>query len=308
MKRTLMLVVVAAVVAALIVVGQTHAQTGTVQYGTVVYKGQCFLLPNYAPCPTPLPATIQPIFPVKDMTVGAPISGPAGVNSYDVNVVSQIGCFSLSEPVIVTALGNHGQAVLRQVNPEIIGGNPALVHVVPSDTGTALLSLEVWTSQVGPEGLTVKAIWPEENVERLQEVIPGQPVPTATGGPTDTPTPVPPTPAPPTSTPVIEGTPLPTATSTPSVPFSLQLCYRSNPSEIDIRSLPGAICTLALSLNQGLLQGTDYNSGPFSIPDTGVGSVPFTPSTKSTQGAAAARCTYGGQTLVQSISFAVTSG
>ncbi len=307
MKRTLALVVVAAVMGALFVSGQTQAEgifPGSISGTGPVATVGCVSVPKRTPCPTAGPATITPLLPVKSMSVSPASSGPLGVNSYTVNIVSQIGCFSLTEPVLVTALGNSGEAVFRQVDPPVVGGNPFVVNVVPSVSGTATLSLEVWTAKVGPGGLVVKAIWPEENVEQVQRIIEQTSQPAPTGAPatatavTPAPTDTPATGA----TPAATSTPAPTVTSTPA-PLTVATCYSPGTSAIDIRSLPGASCTLSLTLNQGLLPATTYNQGPFIIPSTGVGEVPFTPAPTSSQGTAVTTCSFGGQTEADTLAF-----
>lgn len=305
MKRTLVLVVVAAVMGALAVAGRTQAEgifpgglTGTGPVATAV----CVSLPKQTPCPAIGPETITELLPVKSMSVSGATPGPVGVDSYGIGIVSQIGCFSLTEPVLVSALGNRGEAVLRQVSPPQVGGNPYLVNVVPSSSGTATLSLEVWTRDVGPAGLTLKAIWPEEGVERLQTVYAQTPQPTPTGAPaTLTPTQGSSTA---TTTPVATNTPAPTVTATPT-PLTLATCYSSATSAIDIRSLPGATCTLSLTLNHGLATNTTYSQGPFAIPSSGVGEVPFIPAAGSSSGTAVTTCSSGGQTQTSTLTFTI---
>lgn len=308
MKRTLALVVVAAVMGALFVSGQTQAQgifPGSISGPFPVATAVCVSLPKQTPCPTAGPNVIAALLPVKSMTVTGPTAGPFGVDSYDVNIVSQIGCFSLTEPVLVSALGNSGEAVFRQVSPPVVGGNPFDLSVVPGKDGTATLSLEVWTARVGPGGLVVKAIWPDEGVEQLQTVIGPSAAAAATSAPAASPTSIPPTATPAASTtPAPTSTPAPTVTPTPA-PLTLATCYSAQSSAIDIQSLPGASCTLSLSLNQGLAPGTTYNQGPFIIPYTGVGEVPFTPAPSSTQGTAVTTCSSGGQIQTNKLSFAL---
>jgi hypothetical protein len=312
MKRTFALVVVAAVLGALVLSGQTHASgifPGSISSGTgPVATAVCVSLPKQTPCPTAGPETITPLFPVKTMSVSGATAGPFGVNSYDVNIVSQVGCFGLTEPILVTALGNSGEAVFRQVAPPVVGGNPYMLSVVPDAQGNATLSLEVWAAKVGPAGLTVKAIWPDEGVEQFQTIIAPAPLPTATGAPaTAVATAVPPTAAP---TPAASTTPAPTDTPAPTVtptavPLTLATCFSARSSAIDIRSAPGASCTLSLTLNQGLAPGTTYNQGAFIIPSTGVGEVPFTPAPTSSQGTAVTTCTAGSQTLTDTLKFSL---
>jgi hypothetical protein len=285
MKRTLVLIVVAAVLGAVAVGGHTHAQGSAPDVtATAGYP------------------TLTPLAPVKLLSVSGAVPGPLGVNSYTISVTSSIGCFSLSEPVLLSVLGNHGEAVLRQTNPLVIGGNPYLVRVAPSSSGTATIAMEVWTSQVGPAGLVVSAIWPEEGVERLQTVF----APSATPVPTEVVTPAP------------AVTPGPTATPVPK-PLTLATCYSAATSSIDIQSVPGAVCTLSLSLTQGFAPHTTYNSGPFVIPDTGVGEVPFTPAPTTpvptpasgtpvaapNGGTAVTTCSAGGQTVTDRLTFTV---
>lgn len=311
MKRTFALVVVAAVMGAVVLSGQTQASgifPGSISGTGPVATAVCVSLPKQTPCPTAGPVTITPLFPTKSMSVSGATAGPFGVDSYDVSIVSQIGCFSLTEPVLVTALGNSGEAVFRQVSPPVVGGNPYMLSVVPDKHGNAILSLEVWTAKVGPGGLTVKAVWPEEGVERLQTIIAPAPLPTATGAPATTaPTAAPPTATPTlaeSTTPAATNTPAPTVTPTPA-PLTLATCYSAQTSSIDIQSTPGASCTLSLTLNQGLAPGTTYNQGPFIVPSTGVGEVPFTPAPTSSQGTAVTTCTAGSQTQTNTLKFSL---
>lgn len=309
MKRTSLLIVVVAVMSALMVSGRTHASiipgsgVGPV-YGTLV---TCYSLPKQTPCPTATPNTIAAIYPVKSMSVSGAIAGPYGVNDYGISIVSQVGCFSLTEPILVSALGNHGEAIFRQVSPPLVGGNPYQASVVVGPDGTATLAMEVWSSQVGPAGLVVKAVWPEEGVERLQSVIPPSATTPLPATATSVPTAVPPTatgtpPATATSGPT--GTPAPTSTAT-AVPLTVSTCYNQKASAIDIRTAPGASCTLSLSFNNGPALTTGYNQGPFVMPSTGVGEDPFTAPPGATVGTAVTTCTLDGQTASDTLNLAI---
>lgn len=303
MKRTLLLMVVVSMLSVVLVSGRTQASGifpgsigGGPAYGS---PGPCVSLPKQTPCPTATPNVLTALSPVKVMSVSAPIAGPYGVDNYPINVISQIGCFSLTEPILVSALGNHGEAVFRQVSPPVVGGNPYEAVVQVSSTGTAALSMEVWSSQVGPAGLVVKAVWPEEGVEQLQTVIP----PTAPTGTavvaTLAPTSVPATSA---GTPAATATPAPTVTSTP-VPLTVSTCYSRATSAIDIRSVPGASCTLAVTFNGGT--AVVSNPGPFIIPPTGVGEDPFVAPAGATSGAAVTTCTLNGETVTDTLNLAL---
>jgi len=176
--------------------------------------------------PTPTStATIVPeaqITPFKTMSIGAGAAGPDGTTQYPITITSELACFSLAEPVDVDVLGNASAVALAETFPESAPstGNHVEVVVDPA-TFQAHLVLEVLGSAVGPGGIDVKALWPAENVEVLQNVIP----PAAA---TATPTPVPgqatntPTP---TATPGDTPTPTATATPIPSGPTSgVQSC------------------------------------------------------------------------------------
>lgn len=309
MKRTSLLIVVVALASALMVSGNTHASiipgsgVGPI-YGNSV---TCYSLPKQTPCPTATPNTIPEIFPVKSMSVSGAIAGPYGVDNYSIGIVSQVGCFSLTEPILVSALGNHGEAVFRQVSPPLVGGNPYQANVVVGPDGTATLAMEVWSSQVGPAGLVVKAVWPEEGVERLQSVIAPSATTPLPATATAVPTAVPPTatgtpPATATAGPTV--TPVPTETTTP-VPLTVSSCYNQKTSAIDIRTAPGASCTLALSFNNGPVLNAGYNQGPFVMPPSGVGEDVFTAPPGATVGTAVTTCTLDGQTASDTLNLAI---
>jgi hypothetical protein len=126
------------------------------------------------------------------------------------------------------------------------------VNVDPA-SGTAQLQLEVYRPALSGSGITVKAVWPQEQVESLAVAIP--PAPTAT--PTSTPTPgsaagtpssqppSPPaspaaqptyTPAPPTSTPT--NTPKPTATATTVPPTGTPIGQKATPTSTGTPGTP----------------------------------------------------------------------
>src|SRR5438270_7838368 len=151
MRRTAALSLIIAV-AALALSRQSEAQTtATSTTPTVITRvnGFCFASPynTLIPCPVAATPTFVPIIPPpnKSIAVGAGSSPLAGVATYTVTLTSMLTCFSLVEPITVYLLGSAGAAVLTPLSPPglaVVGG-PVTVQVGAS--GTATLSLEVFT-------------------------------------------------------------------------------------------------------------------------------------------------------------------
>ena len=211
-------------------------------------NGYCFASPfnQLVPCP-PTATPQRPLVPIdKLVQVGSGIVSPAGTTSYVVNITSKHACFSLAEPIAVYALGHAGSAVLSPIEPpppEGATSGSSVVTTADPDTGLATLLLEVLNRAVGPEGVTLKAVWTQEQIERLAQVSAAAP---STGTPVPSPT----------ATQVATTTPAPTATATPGT-FTVRACV--DPNLIRGRSLggdfatlygatlPGAVCTASIS-------------------------------------------------------------
>jgi hypothetical protein len=210
--------------------------------------------------PTPTPTVQAPqanIRPTKAMSVASPHVGPYGTTQYLVDITSQLACFSLLEPVEVNVLGNPAAVAISELSPEVVPSSGTHVTVrVDGATGHAQLSLEILGSQVGPGGIDLKALWPQENLELFQNIVAPSPptlTPTALPNqPTDTPLP--------TATPGDTPTPVPTATPRPAAPTSgVQACVdppvvrgltqASSGSGAILygRTVPGSICTAGVT-------------------------------------------------------------
>src|SRR5579875_1874134 len=218
-----------------------------------VFNGSCFSGPDNTliNCATLTPTAV-PVLPepVKDISVGPGNPGPFNTIAYPVTVTSQFLCFALDEPINVFALGSPAALTLLSPDPaEVVQPNAqSLTTKVDPVTGLARLNLEVRSDAIGPGGLTVKAVWPSENVERIDTVITPNPTATATPGTNDTPTPTDTATPAPTDTPVATpaagtatATAVPTATSVPG-PFTVSACMQ--PSVLSGKSLGGDSATL----------------------------------------------------------------
>jgi len=163
---------------------------------------------------TPVPTTATPILPQKLLTVSGGLPGPAGTTMYKVSVsaivpgfvalatVQPNGVCTLQEPINVYVLGGDGNAVLTAIDPArpLAQTGQSISVRVSRKTGTARILLEVAHTDKILSGVTVKAVYPVEGIERLVNVIPPAPAtPTATGGPTATVGPPTVTTSPPTS-------------------------------------------------------------------------------------------------------------
>lgn len=204
----------------------------------------CYSGSNIVPCPSPTVA-LSSVSPMKDLTVSGPTPGPAGTTSYLINVTSHIACFALTEPTDVYALANSGVAALSPLYPPQAVTEPQHVRVFVAQSsdvipeGTARLLLEVVNRFVDGGGLAVKAVWPQEQVEKIVSlIVPATATPTATLYPAQsTPTSLP------TAEPTATGTltPTPTATAIPQ-PFFVHACVQ--PSFLAGHALGGQSATL----------------------------------------------------------------
>jgi len=216
-------------------------------------NGYCFASPYNTFVPCPVTPTVRPLIPInKSIQVSGGIAMPAGTTQYNVTITSRHACFSLAEPIDVYALGHPGSAVLSPISPPppaaSTTGSTAST-TVDSATGLATLLLEVLDKAVGPEGVTLKAVWTREQIERFAQVI-------AAAAPTATPTPLTPVP---TSTATVTPVGTPTATIVPTPtpgPFTVSGCVDPNVvSGLSLggdfatlygQTLPGAVCTAAV--------------------------------------------------------------
>jgi hypothetical protein len=174
-----------------------------------------------APCGLATPGPRALILPVKSLSVGGGVPGPENTIAFPVTINSSLVCFTLDEPITAFTMGApKGASVLYQIapTPETPSlGSLQQVNVDPA-TGAASLRLEVYKDAISPSGVNVKAVWPQEGIDRVAVAIPPTP---ATATPTSTPhvavTPSGPPPSPPAA-PVAQPTftpaPSPTATST----------------------------------------------------------------------------------------------
>lgn len=227
-----------------------------------VINGYCFASPDnrLVPCTSPTPVLDQAALAVtKDLSVSGGFAGPDGTTQYFLTITSQMGCFSLSEPVYLYAMGSPSAAALNELLPVQRGSDGSQMQVVfGQDNGTmsagvATVSLEVANKYVGPAGVYLKAYWPAEGVERVITIV--KPMDTATPIPgTATSTPTPAATATESPTPVSTGTPSPTPTATvPTGPVSVQTCVdppilQGTTQGGDLPTLrgltaPGAVCT-----------------------------------------------------------------
>lgn len=298
------------IVGALLLTGLAIAGAHRSQAATTNIGGYCFSGPanTLVSCSLGTPsATPIPVSPVKTLSVGPPVAGPFDTVSYNVSITSQISCFALAEPTDVFTLGSPGAAVLTELypSPGQSGGSSAevLVDQNPNSphAGTAQLTLEVGKNYLGPEGLDLKAVWPDEGVERVVNIVaPAPPTATPTGQPTATSTATPT--ATPTLTPTPKGTP---ATPTPVTVAALHVQACVQPDIMNGATLgggsgvlngltsPSALCGAQLKYLDGTVPVTfDGSARPADA--NGLVSFPF--GEKSTAGGGIARitCTLGG--------------
>jgi hypothetical protein len=220
-----------------------------------------------------------------------------------VTITSQLSCFALPEPTNLFALTSAGAATFTELSPTAGGAAGQAVTVLVDQhpnsptAGMASLSLEVSNAAIGISGLAVKAVWPNEQVERFVNLVrPATPTATATpypGQPTATATP---TPAP-------TNTPTATATATASM-LTVQTCVQ--PSIMNGQTLggdsatlfgltsPGATCTPRVLYLDGTVP-PDLNDAPQTADSSGVVMYPWAENTTAGGGLARVSCQLGDQ-------------
>lgn len=108
-------------------------------------------------------------------TVSSTSANGAGITKCFVNITALDICGNpLLEQVNVTALGSAGAAVLLPFGNTVgnTNGSTSATVVVSPNTGVATLSLEILNSQLGTGGLTIKAEFPFERIEREVVLVP----------------------------------------------------------------------------------------------------------------------------------------
>ncbi|MBV9282869.1 MAG: hypothetical protein JOZ41_22570 [Chloroflexi bacterium] len=292
-----------------------------------VVNGQCFLPPynTLTPCPTSPTPTPAPITPTKTLDLGGPVPGPNGTTSYSVTVTSRFLCFSVQEPVILYTIGSPGAAALTPLTAaSVTVSNGSVSIMVDPGTGTATLLLEVFNKAVGPEGLVLKAVWPQEGIERLVTVIaprptatptllPGQLPPAAT--PTPTPSPTPSATPTPTASGATSGAATPTPTATPTTVFTVRVCVDPNPvprggsATVTGLTAPGAICAASVGYNDNTVpSSTAFPGGNVTAGSDGVVQFPLTveSSVTATGGTASINCLLNGVIETGKTTFTIT--
>lgn len=315
---------------------RSHAQTA----GPPIY---CYNTPTYTyvPCTPTAAPTAPPITPDKALDVSGPVQENPEISQYLLTITSRLACFPLQEPVDVFTVGNVGEAVLSPATPGSIPIQKPDTYQLSVDplTGQAELSLEVWGRAVGPQGLGVKAFWPEENVDRVAQILaPPAPTPTATRIPGTPNSAIPPPPTTTTSAeqarferqmgrlaPLLQqdetSTPTATATSSPSTPtatpasgagFFVRACVTPNPTAgapqatVWAQSVPGAVCSAAVRFSNGTT-APDLASLQQTIPDTTVAGAVFDIPGGVTGGTATVTCSYAGYNDTASADFTVSA-
>lgn len=284
----------------------TSDTTPTATPTVTTFNGYCFTSPftQLVSCPVSPTPTRVPIVPNKQLTLSGAMSAPAGTTQYQVQITSQLACFALNEPVFVSTLGNPNAAAITPLFPTYMPspGSHVTLNVEQNENqpgaGTARALLEVFNAVVGPEGLDLKAVWAQEGIERVVNVVPPAP-------PTPTPTPLPGQPTP-TNTPVTTPGATPTATVTPTpIPsaFTVQACVQ--PRVLNGHSLggqsytlyghttPGAVC-IPYATDSSVLTPSDI-IGQVAGPD-GLVVFPLFENSSGDYGTASVTCTLNGQT------------
>jgi hypothetical protein len=274
---------------------------------------------GYVPCSsvTTPTATVVPPSASKLLSVSSPQAGPNGTTQYLVTVTSKLTCFSLPEPTNLYALTSPGAAVFTELAPVPGGATGQEVSVLVDQNpnsptaGTAQLSLEADNAALGVSGLTVKAVWPSEQVERIINLVPpATPTATATpypGQPTATPTPTP--------SPTPTSTSTPAATATPSAAtLSVQACVQ--PSIMNGHTLggdfptlygmasPGAACTGSVLYLDGTAP-PNFNGAAQTVDNSGIVSFPWSEDTTAGGGIARVSCQLGPLTAAACTGFLV---
>jgi hypothetical protein len=108
------------------------------------------------------------------VTPGPAAIAGTGITNYTVTITAKDICGNalVGEPVQVFALGNAGAVVLAPIGTGTALGTGNATVIIPA-SGTATLSLEVLQSALGNQGLVIKAVFPQEAVERIQVIQSG---------------------------------------------------------------------------------------------------------------------------------------
>jgi hypothetical protein len=178
---------------------------------------------------------------------------------------------------------------------------------VDPTTRTAQLQLEVANRYLAASGLALKAVWPEENVERIASVIaPTEPTPTVSTGTVAMATATATATATPEPAATGTDTPQPTTTPTPDTrSFFLRVCATPNPvtnggsTTIFAQTLPGAVCVARVRYANGTGPTSSQFSGAAQTAlQDGFTIFPLTVNTTATSGEAQVACTLGGQIII----------
>jgi hypothetical protein len=252
------------------------------------------------------------------MSVSGPTTLPGGqVSSYTVTITSSIVCFPASEPIDLYTLGNPNASALSVISPPGIPPQDKNHYRFTVDPGThtAMFNLEAFNAALDASGLGVKAVWPQEGIERVSSLI----APTA---PTSTATPVP-TQATPsaTATPgttagagaptTATATATPTGTPAPTAPLVLRTCVDPNPvpgggtATLYGQTTPGAVCNAGIRFNDNT---SPQDFGPQTALSDGFVVFPFTASKTAGSGTATVSCTLGAQSQSSNSFFLVSQG
>jgi hypothetical protein len=329
MKR---LVLIVALLVGLTAFGARQSRADTVEVNGYCFDTTNTTLISCTPTPGGSPSpTATPVPPVKLLAVSGPTPGPYQTTSFLVGITSKLTCFALPEKTAIYALGPSGEASFTELFPTPGIAGPS-IEVFPSQNpneagyGTARVLLEVKNQALSPGGLTVKAVWPVENVERLQPVVPPA-TPTATATPypgqaTNTPTPSPtstPTPTPsPSPSPTPTGTLTPTATPVPAAPpvLTVRVCIQptilkghtlgGDTAQLNGLTAPGATCSASvLYLDATVPSADQFNGAPIPADANGVVSYRLTEDSGAGGGLAAIRCTLGNQSAIGCTGFLI---
>lgn len=255
--------------------------------------------------PTATPVAVLPA-PVKDLVASAGRAEPFDLTAFTLTLTSIEGCFALPEPVYLYVQGNQDAVAIHQLTPvnEGLSGPPYPVAITQMpgspQNGKATLSAEVFNAVVGPEGLAISALWPDEGVTHTVYLVPpagGVPPATATPTPGATATPAP-APAPPAQ-----------------APLSVQACFQpavlrgatlgGQISSLLVQSQPGAVCTAQVAYLD-TTQPADFQGGPVTLGGSGQTSFPFTENSNADGGLGRVTCTAeGGQKATTCAAFVI---
>jgi hypothetical protein len=317
MKRVAVILAVVLGLGFLVYPSGSRAQTvPSLQVNGVCFAGPYNTVVSCNPTPVSLTTARAPIVAIENLGVTGPVPEAAGLSRYTLTIVSQLACFTPTEPVLVTTFGSPQAAIISDVVPvgtvgpapsttgtPVATATPAATAIpgsqIPGSTtltspqqavvtvgtdGTATLSLEVLTAAVGPLGLGVSASWPDEGVTQTQQIIP--PAGSASSAQ-----------ATPQNT-AASGTPTPVATPKPG-PFRVRACVspltgqQGAPATLYVQSVAGAVCSASITYRSGEAESTLQHSPQIAGPD-GFTIFPFIESSPSGQGTATATCTFAG--------------